>query len=330
MDLKPWTDTAAFAAALPTLSSVGVYLPRAVEMYRQFYGLLLSDIPHQYHMGCFQSDQFLLVGQIFQPPHSRGTLFVYHGYFDHLGLYSFPIRLGLELGMTVVGFDLPGHGLSSGRPLSIDCFSRYAVAQAAFVHALSDVVLFDIVPRPWSALGQSTGAAIILDSVLNAKRYGLTDQYYDGGLTFLAPLIRPCNWYGVRVLYQILRHRGGTPRIFKMNSTNAEFCHFLSHQDPLQHRTIDAAWVGAMIRYAKRIVKAPCSTESPLVIQGTQDATVDARYNLKKIGDLFNKPKIVMLEGARHHLVNESEEYKSRIRHCVREHLLFLGPNILE
>lgn len=319
MEIKPWMDKAAFRAALPALSDFGQSLPLEVHEYRQFYGLDFKT-PHQYHIGCFESEQYSLVGQIFLPPSPKGTLFVYHGYFDHLGLYSFPIQIGLELGLTVVGFDLPGHGLSSGPAASIDCFSRYALAQQAFVQVLESLDSA-IVPRCWSALGQSTGAAIIIDSLLEAKHYGLSQSYYDGGLVFLAPLIRPWNWYWVRVLYQVLRHRGGTPRTFSINSANQEFCDFLSNSDPLQHRMIEAAWVGAMIRYTKRISKAPTSTRSPLIIQGTADATVAFTYNLKRLHTLFHEPEVVMLDGARHHLVNESQEYQDVIRESVQHYL---------
>lgn len=320
MKSEPWMDTAKLRASLPllkdTLDSSSSVM---VQQYLDFYGLRF-DVEHTHVMGTFQSGEFQIVGQIFRPMNPVGTLFVYHGYFDHLGLYRFLVRLGLEVGLTVVGHDLPGHGLSSGQPASIPCFSHYAYAQKAFVEIMQR---FDVslLPRPWSVIGQSTGAAVVMDSLLEGHRYGVDTPYYDGGLVFLAPLIRPLDWYLVRVLYQLLRHRGSTPRTFKINSGNQEFSRFLSEVDPLQHRAIEAEWVGSMIRYAKRIVKAKSNQSSVLIIQGTNDQTVAARFNVKALSVLFPNMELVTLEGARHQLVNESEEYLKQISKSVKVYL---------
>lgn len=310
---EPWMDQAVFRDNLPEFGHfVG---DTAGKMsYRQHYNLHFQ-VPHRHHMGVFQSSHFHLVGQIFQPvAQSRGTLFIYHGYFDHLGLYGFLIQLGLELGFTVVGFDLPGHGLSSGSFASIECFSRYAAAQQ---HFIEKVQAFDNCPKPWVAAGQSTGAAVIMYSLLQQHV-----NYYDR-LIFLAPLVRVTNWYWVRVLYQVLRHRGGTARTFRNNSANESFVEFLRENDPFQHRRIEAQWVGAMIRYTKKIIKSSPSSHSPLIIQGELDETVDYRFNMPMLKKLFHDPKIILIPGARHHLVNEIDEYKKVIKQEITEFVCF-------
>lgn len=303
-----WKDQARFRDTLPQLIDLDLSsdTPHSLE-YRRFYQLPTQACTHQ--VGVFRADHFDLVGQVFQPiAPSKGTLFLYHGYFDHLGLYGFLIKLGIDLGFNVVGFDLPGHGLSSGPFASIDCFSRYSTAQDAFMESIKVLSLV----KPWFAAGQSTGAAVILDTVL------VRQQRFFEGLIFLAPLVRVANWYRVRLLYQILRHRGGTARTFRNNSSDEVFVNFLRDQDPLQHRRIEAPWVGAMIRYTKRILRSKPSDYSPLVLQGDFDETVDFTFNIAALQRFFQQPKIVMLHGARHHLVNESLQYRAIMEKEIR------------
>jgi len=321
MQSYPWAEGDEFRAQLPDFTHLTAELPAACKAYQKFYKFQFK-VPHVYHMGRFRSGAFDLVGQIFLPKNHRGILFIYHGYFDHLGLYEFPIRLGLELGLAVIAFDLPGHGLSSGPAASISCFSDYAKAQKKFISLCNSVSQLQQGPR--FALGQSTGAAVILDAVLS-QSVPKSELYYPNGVILLAPLLRVANWYRVRLLYQILRHQGGTVRTFQNNSSNVEFVTFLSEADPMQHRRIEAPWVGAMIRYTKRIVQsAPVDTRA-LILQGDLDKTVDFPYNVPKLRSLLSQAHVVMLEGARHHLVNEIEEYRQRIGFEVKR---FINENI--
>ena len=52
---------------------------------------------------------------------------------------------------------------------------------------------------------------------------------------------------------------------------------------------------------------------APLVIQGDQDTTVDWRWNLARIRETFPAAEIRILQGARHHLVNESPELRAQV-----------------
>tara|TARA_Y100001934_G_scaffold283906_1_gene409907 strand:- start:89352 stop:90332 length:981 start_codon:yes stop_codon:yes gene_type:complete len=315
--LLPWANSAEFRAKLPEMSAVDFFTqPTSSESqiaaYREFYSLQTQD-DIQHFMGRFESDHFELVGQVYKPANPKGTLFIYHGYFDHFGLFSFPVQLGLKLGFTVVGFDLPGHGLSSGPLASIDCFSRYAEAQKRFIELLPEHVC----PRPWCALGQSTGGAVILDTGV---------PHYDG-VILMAPLVRVYNWHWTRLMYQALRHRGGIERTFSENTSDKAFSVFLNEKDPLQHRRIEAPWVGAMIEYTKRVLKMKPSSLSPLVFQGDLDKTVDAIFNMKHLRKIFNKPDIVMLQGAKHHLANESQHYKRIMKDKITSYLMVLEEN---
>ncbi|MED5413144.1 MAG: alpha/beta fold hydrolase, partial [Pseudomonadota bacterium] len=83
-----------------------------------------------HRMGLLRSYNFDLVCQSFctSLDKQKGTVFIIHGYFDHTGLYGHLIKHCLQKGLTVISFDLPGHGLSSGDPASIDSFNQYSDA----------------------------------------------------------------------------------------------------------------------------------------------------------------------------------------------------------
>jgi alpha-beta hydrolase superfamily lysophospholipase len=72
-------------------------------------------------------------------------------------------------------------------------------------------------------------------------------------------------------------------------------------------------WLGALRRWLKNL---PAEGEAPLpmlVIQGDADRTVDWRYNIKRIEQLFAGVEMKVLAGARHHLANESAEIREQL-----------------
>lgn len=76
-----------------------------------------------------------------------------------------------------------------------------------------------------------------------------------------------------------------------------------------------------MSRWIPRIEKATGSGESPLIIQGEADMTVDWQYNLPVLQSKFAAPEILRSPAARHHLVNESEALRQRYFAFLRERL---------
>ena len=258
----------------------------------------------------------IIVAQLWEPQiASRGTLIIWHGYMDHLGLYKSVIQLGLQLGLTVVGVDLQGHGLSDGPRADINSFGEYEDVHRQLLAQLPRAAV-----EPLIGLGQSTGGAILLAHSLGCFLPAPQPFTYIG-IILLAPLIRARRWYMVRLLYLMLRHRGGTVRTFRMNSGDHEFIEFLKNGDPLQHRRIEARWVGAMIEYAQKIAIADPVEFAPLVIQGDLDQTVDYKYNLKRIDRLFPNATTITLSGARHHLVNETSQYRELFGKEIRAYV---------
>ncbi len=233
-----------------------------------------------------------------------GTLYMLHGYYDHVGLYRHPIRWCLERNLAVVAWDLPGHGLSTGSRAAIDDFQHYVETVEVVLAATQDL------PGPRHCMGQSTGAAVLMEYLLG-RRYTRDNAPFTE-VVLLAPLVRPAGWQVGRFAYHMLnRVVRSLPRKFLENSENLKFVQFLRDRDPLQHRFLSVEWVGAMRKWMLAFQQHPATDISPLIIQGKKDGTVDWRYNISVLQEKFRDPEIVYLETARHHLVNESESNRA-------------------
>jgi pimeloyl-ACP methyl ester carboxylesterase len=169
----------------------------AEQTYFHFYGLdferRMPGVSH--YFGHFSSGKYDIVAHYFsletpkptsgEPPNeaagavkSKGTCFIFHGYFDHSGLYANLIEYCLRRNLNVVIYDLAGHGLSTGERVSIPSFSEY-------VSVMKDALKFfgDIAPQPWHAIGQSTGGAMLMDYMLQELAPGF-DKVVPSGAGF--------------------------------------------------------------------------------------------------------------------------------------------------
>ena len=273
--------------------------------YRRHYGLDNNSLEtsHSHRIGTCRSGDYTLIVQHFQLSGAgAGTAFLLHGYYDHAGLYGHLIRQCLKLDYSVVIMDLPGHGLSSGKPASIGSFEEYSEALESVLELAAKL------PRPWVGIGQSTGCAVIMDSLLNRKldeRFGLA-QYI-----LLCPLLYPVGWSLSRYVFYLTRSfLSGIRRSFARNSHDDCFLRFLRERDCLQARTLPTAWVAAMADYQQRFAVAGQSEVPVQIIQGTDDGTVDWRKNLPLIREKFPAGCAHLLDNARHHLVNESAAFR--------------------
>src|SRR5690554_3196382 len=129
----------------------------------------------------FESLGYRVAMHVYTPEQARGTVLVLHGYFDHAGLYGHLIRDLLQQGLAVVIYDLPGHGISSGDPVSIRKFEDYQQVLDSCVETCRNHL-----PRPWYAVGQSTGAAVLLDHLLSRRNPQELFRHW----VLLAPLVQ--------------------------------------------------------------------------------------------------------------------------------------------
>lgn len=310
----PANYTAWTASSLQPLIEPAFSEPHWVQHWREYYRLDLSASGPgvEQRLGRLSAAGYQLAVQLYRPLSGvQGTCIVLHGYYDHMGLYGHLYAWAVQQGFAVLTCDLPGHGLSSGARASINSFAEYQqVLQALLAQAMRLHL-----PRPVHLIGQSTGAAIGLDLALHDWPALM------GRLVMLAPLVRPRAWQQAWLLYQGLR-----PFVRKIrrrrsqNSGDAEFLSFLQ-QDPLQPGELPTAWVGALSRWIPRIEQAAPVGVTPLIIQGDADRTVDWQHNLQVLQDKFAEPRICLLEGAQHHLVNELETYRQQGFDFIAAHL---------
>nr|WP_314524172.1 alpha/beta hydrolase [uncultured Pseudomonas sp.] len=266
--------------------------------YQRFYGLDFPGRELRSGLGRFDVGGYQVVSQFWWPQRAKATLFLFHGFYDHTGLYRHVIDWALEQGFAVIACDLPGHGLSSGERASIRDFAEYQDT----LHGLFTEAKSIDLPQPWHLCGQSTGGAIVIDHVLNAG----TDSPAQGQVILLSPLVRPRAWGWSQLSYHLLRpFVKAIARRFSENSNDPDFLPFLQ-ADPLQPLRLPTAWVGALARWIKRIEAAPNSLRRPLIVQGQADMTVDWQHNLGVLRAKFDRPQVLMLPEARHHLANET------------------------
>ena len=294
---------------LPPLSAAEAESGPQVRAYRQYYGLQNRPDIHS-RLGWVEVEGRRLAVQGWWRDSARATILLLHGYYDHMGLYRHVFDWALTMNFAVLSCDLPGHGLSEGEPASIGDFAEYQAVLAALFHAAELLGL----PQPWHLFGQSTGGAILLDYLLTgAPRPDL------GQTVLLAPLVRPRDWQRAQLSYRLLRpFVRQIARRYSDNSGDEDFLAFV-RRDPLQAQVLPTAWVGALARWIPRIESAPRSAQSPLIIQGDADMTVDWQHNLEVLQDKFSQPEQRILSGARHHLVNEEEGQRRRLFEVLRE-----------
>ncbi|MBA2779795.1 alpha/beta hydrolase [Billgrantia kenyensis] len=291
--------------------------------YLAHYGLapLLSEQVGLY-VGYTVTQRYQLWTQVWSPAEPIGTAFVVHGYYDHLGLYRHLLEQLLERRWRVVLWDLPGHGLSSGRRACIDDFSHYGECLQALQEQLESK---DLAPKPWLGVGQSTGAAILATDALSRP-----DEGHWSGLVLLAPLVRPSGWPQAGWLHTLVGpFVQSLPRRFGPNSTDAEFAAFLRERDPLQPEYLSLNWVSAMRRWMPQLLALPSSDLPTLILQGEQDLTVDWEWNLSVLERKFPQARIHRHPEARHHLVNEAEPIRTILFATLDEFVAELEPGFV-
>jgi len=289
-----------------------------MQAYCRFYGLdLWEEYPHlNYRQGYVQIDEYKVMVHYFRQAEAasgKGAVFILHGYFDHVGLYTQLIERCLAAGFDVLTYDQPGHGLSSGTPAAIGSFLEYqAVLRGVMAEAREKV------PGPWFAVGQSTGGAILIDYLLSNHHSQDTSEFKK--VVLLAPLIRPAGWLQVRTLHTVIRpFVKKWRRVFAENSGDTRFLSFLREHDPLQARAVHVDWISALRRWVPHIESARPVNFPVTVVQGEKDLTVDWQHNLRIIRNKFSRVNERRLPDGRHHLVNEAPDVQSSVFDAVIE-----------
>lgn len=285
-----------------------------VQAYLDFYRINFARIGVVHGFGACDAAGFRIATHYWLPKNPRGTLVVIHGYYDHVGIFGHAIEFGLQQGMAVLAFDLPGHGLSSGEPVAIDSFDQYADVLDAVLHAARPLL-----PAPYFALGQSTGCSVLLNYLWRYEAERAVPHLQR--IALCAPLVLPRAWGRNKIAYALLHRFIKTlPRGRAASSHDPEFIRFISERDCLQSPFLAVSWVGAMKQWDAQFRKFPPLPHRVLVVQGDEDMTVAWRYNLEQIKRALPNVRVAMIPGAGHQLVNESEPLRAQVFTAINRH----------
>ncbi len=299
---------------LPEISPVQ---QRYLHYYQIDFSSKYDDVQH--HLGSFSAAGYELTAQVFYRSEAKGTALLLHGYYDHVGIYGSLIEFCLQQGLNVIAFDLPGHGLSTGERAAISDFSEY---DQVFCAALEQVKALQVHTKteslPLHTFGQSTGGAIIINYLLT--RNIQQDSSPFSSINLLSPLVRPCGWSKAKILHSLLSpFMKQIKRIFAINSNDMEFLRFIAEQDPLQPLALSVRWVGALKKWVQMIEECEPSDLAINIVQGDQDSTVEWRHNMPLLLEKFPQRELLMINGGRHHMVNEDKEKRRQAYQWLEE-----------
>jgi alpha-beta hydrolase superfamily lysophospholipase len=234
----------------------------------------------------------------------RGTIIFAHGYLSHTGSFRGVLEPFVRAGFSVAAFDLPGHGFSDGERGAIADFELYgsAVTDLTGYLAASDPLGLSL-PRPWYAIGHSTGATAFF---IHLSRNPVATRFER--LVLITPLVRSAYWelsmLGLALSGWIMRHAepfGGYERLLGI-------------------RRFPMTWVESL-RAWNDIAENYLPIDTPtLLIQGADDQVVDHRFNLAWFRRHIRQLRIVEVPGAGH-IVQQDQVLQSAF---LEQALLFL------
>lgn len=236
------------------------------------------------------------------PQRPRGTVLLVHGYMDHAGLLSDAARHLGDQGWAVAAPDLPGHGLSGGARGNIASFARYGLA----LKAVLDTLEVRGAPRPWVAVGHSTGGAALLSLVTSGERR--LER-----VALVAPLIRMNSAGWVRAGIPLAEFAmDGIDRSTKRRSTHDSAWHDRMVSDPLELRRIPLDWVRAALAWETTADSIQPGRTRWLLVQGDADDVVDGQAGRTLLERRIPGLRVVVVPGGMHHLLNEGRPWRAQ------------------
>ncbi|MCP4160649.1 MAG: alpha/beta hydrolase [Deltaproteobacteria bacterium] len=302
MEIK--NSNAFFSTKIKDLNFNKKSIDNEYKKYLDFYNLYNESLVMYY--GIFNSTGFSNFGQIFVPENYKSIVIIIHGYLDHSGNLKNLINKLTKKKFAVAVFDLPGHGLSSGKRADIGNFTQYVSVLDDFCSIIKENFKGDI-----NFIGHSTGCSVIFD-YLHHNRYE-TSRF--GKVVFVSPLVRS-------YMYKLSKVGVFISKIFISNisrnfskgpSGDPDYCRFIELEDPLQARKIPLGWLNAMFNWNKRVKSFTKIDKSVLIFQGESDTVVDYEYNINFFKEKVSKVDVVYFKKGKHHLLNETSDIKEKI-----------------
>ncbi len=202
------------------------------------------------------------------PPEPSRAIALVHGFGEHSGRYEHVGAWFAQRGAEVHGFDLRGHGRSSGRRGHVDSFADYLDDLEGFL----DVVRSTAEGRPLTLIGHSLGG-LIVTSLAVERNPDVQSVVTSGAALALAPdltgfKVSLAKWLG-RLLPRLAMDAGLDPNGI---CTDAEVVRRYV-ADPLVHGTSTLSHAAATFDQIDRVRGAGGEVEVPMFItHGALDA----------------------------------------------------------
>ncbi len=251
------------------------------------------------------SDQFVLFEQTWTCEEARGVIIITHGIAEHSGRYGHVAQTLVNAGYTVVGFDLRGHGRSTGKRVYINSFQDY----------LND--LQDILDRtqdrfqgiPIFLFGHSMGGGIVSlfaierkpevkGILLSAASVKVSDD--------ISPLLQKVSGILSAILPKLPVITLDSKDISKDPSVVESY-----DNDPLNYRGGILARTGAeLLNATKKITREASGISLPLLIMhGDTDKLADISGSKMLNENVSSNDKTLKIyEGLYHEILNEPEQ----------------------
>ncbi len=272
------------------------------QAYFAHYNLDMEGLTLEHRFGSFESGGFTLAAHLYKPAQYTATVVLLHGYLNHSGQFKNLIRHLLGNNFAVAVYDLPGHGLSSGKTAEINSFDQYVQTTLDFLS-----IGRQFLDGPYHVLGFSTGAAILIEMLIDDK----ADDF--NKILLAGPLIQWSAYEQSKATYRVYKEfTDKIARFHRRNSSDKDYLRFNKTQDYLHAHHLSLRWVKALFDWNEKVEAADVCDRKMMVIQGDKDGTVDWQYNLKLIAKKFPNAKTQMIPGANHELFNEAPEYKQQ------------------
>jgi lysophospholipase len=262
-------------------------------------------LPGSFRLATFLSGERRLALYHFRPDREEpaGFIYILHGYLDHTLSNVRQIADLRHQGYELVGFDLPGHGLSEGEPVDIDDFAEYA-------RAFEDLLELDLPGegRGASVVAHSTGCSTVIEYLRSGEN--LFDR-----IVLASPLVYSAGWwitgFGISMAEPFSDH---IFRRFSASSRDKEYMDFVRNRDPFQSREVPFSWVKAYLSWNRDIRSQPPREDLVFhILQGDRDSVVDHRMNIPFLLESYTGSRVYYYEDALHSLFNEPEPVREAV-----------------
>lgn len=235
---------------------------------------------------------------------AKAVLIIVHGLAEHSGRYRNVVDHLVPRGYAVYGFDLPGHGTSTGTRVYVERFDDFDDTLTAFRRLVRD----RHPEAPLFLLGHSMGGLIAAHHLLDQQQ-GLQGVVLSGPAVGIEHGSPPLTALLARIASR-LAPRAGVYGVDPGGISKDPAVVEAYVNDPLVHRgKASARLVAEMLRASKRVSDAAAAIRLPLVaVHGADDRLVEADRTRRLFERLGSDDKTLhVYDGLHHEVFNEPE-----------------------